>query len=66
MWAEMGSRMMQRMALGHLEYGWVMMQEGVYRYMVVQRPGETLVRSVIREYLATEVSWSDEADDLAS
>ena len=66
LWAEMGSRMMQRMALGDLEYGWVMVQEGVYRYMGVRRPGETVVRSVIREYLATEVSWSDEADVLAN
>ena len=40
----------------------MLVQEGVYRYMVIQRPGETLVRSVIREYLATEVSWSDVTD----
>ena len=59
LWPEVGSRMMQRMAVGDLERGWVVVQRGVYRYMVVQRPVETLVRSVIREYLATEVSWSD-------
>ena len=62
LWPEVGSRMMQRVAMGALERGWVTVQEGVYRYMVVQRPGETLVRSVIREYLATEVSWSDATD----
>ena len=65
-WPEVGSRMMQRLVLGDLELDWVIVQWDVYRYMVVQRAGETLVRSVIREYLATEVSWSDEGDDLAS
>ena len=62
LWPEVGSRMMQRLVTEDLERGWVMVQRGVYRYMVVQRPGEVLVRSVIREYLATEVSWSDETD----
>ena len=66
LWPEVGSRMMQRVVMGDLDRGWVTVKEGVYRYMVFQQPGETLVRSVIREYLATEVSWSDEADDLAS
>ena len=65
LWPEVGSRMMQRMAEGDLEGGWVVVQRGVYRYMVVQRPGETLVRSAIREYLATEVSWSDGTDGSA-
>lgn len=59
---EVGSRIMQRLAEGDLERGWIVVQRGVYRYMVAQRPGEVLVRSVIREYLATEVSWSDETD----
>ena len=54
--------MMQRMVVGDLDQGWVTVQKDVYRYRVVQRPGETLVRSVIHEYLATEVSWSDETD----
>jgi hypothetical protein len=65
LWAEVGSRMMQRMAEGDLERDWVVVQRGVYRYMAVQRPGETVIRSVIREYLATEVSWSDETDGSA-
>lgn len=60
--AEVGSRMMQRMAMRELDQGWVLVQRGVYRYMVVQRLGETLVRSVIREYLATEVTWCDDID----
>ena len=62
LWPEVGSRMMQRVVMRDLERGWVTVQEDVYRYMVVQRPGETLVRSIIREYLATEVSWSDATD----
>ena len=66
LWPEVGSRMKQRVVMGDLDRGWVTVQAGVYRYMVVQRPGETLVRSVIREYLATEVSWSDEVDDWVS
>ncbi len=65
LWPEVGSRMMQRMAEGDLERGWVVVQRGVYRYLVVQRPGETLVCSAIRKYLATEVSWSDETDGSA-
>ena len=65
LWPDVGSRMMQRMAEGDLERGWVVVQRGIYRYMAVQRPGEVLVRSVIREYLATEVSWSDETDGSA-
>ena len=65
LWPEVGSRMMQRVAEGDLEGGWVVVQRGVYRYMAVQLPGEVLVRSVIREYLATEVSWSDETDGSA-
>ena len=30
--------MMQRVVLDDLKRGWVTVQEGVYRYMVVQRP----------------------------
>ena len=58
--------MMQRLVMGDLERDWVIVQRDVCRHMVVQRTGETLVRSVIRECLATEVAWSDEADDLAN
>ena len=65
-WPEVGSRMMQRLVMGDLERDWVIVQRDVCRYMVVQRTGETLVRSVIRECSATEVAWSDEADDLAN
>ncbi len=64
-WPEVGSRMMQRLVMGDLNRGWVTVQEGVYRYMVVQLFGGTVVRSVIREYMATEVLWSDETDNSA-
>lgn len=58
-WPEVGSRMMQRIAgVDPLVDGWVEVQEGVYRYAVAQVPDGLLVRTVIREYLATEVYWS--------
>ena len=50
--------MMQRLAsVDPLVDGWVEVQEGVYRYAVAQGAGELLVRTVIRDYLATAVSW---------
>ena len=57
LWPEVGSRMMTRALTGHdLLDGWVAVQTGVYRYAVI-REGLMLVRIVIREYLAAEVSW---------
>ncbi len=56
-WPEVGSRMMTRVLTGQdLVDGWVVVQDGSYRYSVVQE-GRILVRSVIAEYLATEVFW---------
>lgn len=56
-WPEVGSRMMTRVLTGQdLEGPWIIVQEGVYRYSVAQRGG-MLVRSVLSEYLATEVFW---------
>lgn len=56
-WPEVGSRMMTRLATGSdLINGWVVIQPDVYRYAVLQ-DGGVLVRSVIRNYLATEVRW---------
>ena len=56
---EVGSRMMTRVLTGQdMCDGWVIVQEGVYRFRVQQRCG-ILVRSVLFEYLATEVHWSD-------
>jgi hypothetical protein len=57
---EMGSRAMQRLFLGDENFidGWVIVQEGRYRYMTAQtRSISTLVRGVIGEYLAYEVVW---------
>lgn len=57
-WPEVGSRMMSRLVSGaDLDDGWVVVQDGVYRYAVLQE-GTLLVRSVIRNYLATEVAWN--------
>ena len=52
--------MMTRLVTGEdLRNGWVNVQEGVYRYRVEQHGG-FLVRSVLHEFLATEVYWEDE------
>lgn len=59
-WPEVGSRAMQRAALGSdLCNDWVIVQENVYRYQVEQYNG-TIVKSILMEYLATEVYWSDD------
>jgi hypothetical protein len=63
-WPEVGSRMMMRFAqmMDHtadgmdMVNGWVVVQEGIYRYAVFQENG-LVVRSVIHNYLATEVIW---------
>jgi 3-hydroxyisobutyrate dehydrogenase-like beta-hydroxyacid dehydrogenase len=56
-WPEVGSRMMTRVATGEDMVGqWVVVQEGVYAYSV-QQNGGLRVRSVLFEYLATEVQW---------
>jgi hypothetical protein len=58
-WPEVGSRMMTRFATGEdLVDGWVEVQTGLYRYGVFQADG-LVVRSVIANYLATEVRWVD-------
>lgn len=38
---------------------WIEVQEGRYRYFVIAE-GDVMVRSVISEYLACEVIWSDD------
>jgi hypothetical protein len=56
-WAEVGSRMMTRQIGGQdMEVGWIVVQPGIYRYAVFQE-GNLTVRSVLRDYLATEVRW---------
>ena len=58
-WPEVGSRAMQRVVLGcDIRDGWVIVQDDVYRYQVRQCEG-VLVRSVLMEYLASEVHWCD-------
>lgn len=34
-------------------------QPGIYRYAIFQLPEQTLVRIVLREYLACEVAWGE-------
>ena len=56
-WPEVGSRAMIRAIEGHdLQGGWIVVQEGVYRYSVDQG---TRVRSVLLEHVITEVVWDD-------
>jgi hypothetical protein len=56
-WPEVGSRMMTRLATGDdLTGQWVVVHDGIYRYSV-QQDGGLRVRSVLSEYLATEVQW---------
>ena len=58
-WPEVGSRMITRLLTGQdLWDGWIIVQEGIYRYAVVH-DGGMLVRSVLSEYLATEVHWEN-------
>lgn len=57
LWPEVVSRMMTRVLTGQDMSGdWVVIQDGVYRYYLAQQ-GTMLVRSVLFEYLATEVYW---------
>ena len=57
-WPEVGSRMMTRVMMGQDLCGvWIVVQDGVYRYRVEQC-GTIRVRSILHEYLATEVYWS--------
>ena len=61
-WAEVGTRLFQRQcdpAQSDMIGPWVIVQDGVYRYAVVDRGDDgLLVQSVIQEYLATSVYWS--------
>jgi hypothetical protein len=61
LYPEVGSRMMTRVLTGQdlTEHGWVMVQEGVYRYSAVQT-GMMTIKSVLYEFLGTEVYWDDD------
>lgn len=62
-WPEVGNRMMTRIAAGlDMDGDWIVVQDGAYRYSVDDADG-LRVRSVVWEYLATEVRGSPE--DLA-
>jgi hypothetical protein len=55
--AEVGSRMMTRqISEQDMEGRWIVVQPRVYRYAVFQA-GSLTVRSVLRDYLATEAHW---------
>ena len=55
---EIGSRLFTRYLSGKdLVEGWVLVQENRYRYFV-NHTDTTVVRTVISEYLATEVCWN--------
>ncbi|MXZ86096.1 MAG: hypothetical protein F4Z02_10625 [Acidimicrobiia bacterium] len=57
-WPEVGSRMMQRVAgIEPLVDGWILVQDGVYRYAVFHVDDKVIVRTMIRDYLATQVTW---------
>lgn len=58
MWPEVGSRAMQRLVEGYPgeRPGWVVVQEGRYRYMAGVENG-MVVRMVLSEYLGCMVVW---------
>lgn len=60
-WPEVGSRLMNRLVTGDdmRPDGWVVVQPNVYRFAVMDH-GQFVVRTVIREYLATEVVWEQD------
>jgi len=56
LWPEVGSRAMHRILVRpEGEYPWIAVQPERYRYLVASGP--FLVRIVIAEYLAAEVTW---------
>ena len=63
-WEELGTRMFQRQSHSvdptdsAMSGSWIIVQDGVYRYAVVDTGEGLLVRSVIQEYLATEAYWT--------
>ena len=55
LWAEIGTRLYQQQAYREIGLGgWKSVQDGVYRYAV---DDSGVVRIVMHEYLAAEVSW---------
>ena len=59
LWPEIGSRLFQRVCQGiDMVEGWIVVQPGIYVFAVIETGGVT-VRSIIREYLLTEVTWEN-------
>jgi hypothetical protein len=61
LWPEIGSRAFIDLIVGmdrtwDVASGWHVLQPGRYRYIIAQ-PGEIVVRIVLSEYLACEVTW---------
>jgi hypothetical protein len=56
-WPEVGSRLLQRVYEGiDMVDGWIVVQPSIYVFAVIETDSVT-VRSIIREYLLTEVTW---------
>ena len=56
---EVGSRLLQRViGIEPLKDGWIEVQPDVYRYAVMDHGDAVTVRTLIRSYLATEVTWA--------
>lgn len=58
-WPEVGSRLLQRLVSGDdMAAGWTIVQLGVYVFAVFEDDDGVVARSIIREYLLTEVRWN--------
>ena len=60
LWPEVGSRAMQRLLISGTNLfteGWIVVQEGNYRYQVHQ-DNQLTVKIVLREYLGCEIIWT--------
>ena len=68
-WSEIGTRMFMRECYSldpnyqEIDGGWILVQDQNYRFRVDAVGEGVSVQSVIHEYLATEVYWSDENAD---
>ncbi|MCY3859281.1 MAG: hypothetical protein OXG25_10300 [Gammaproteobacteria bacterium] len=59
-WPEIGCRMMTRALTGEaIRDGWIVVQEGVYEYLVEDFEYGARVRTMIYGYLATDTIWED-------
>ena len=64
LWPEIGTRMFMRQSFAahpgssDMCGPWVIVQEGIYRYLAMDIGDGIMVRSVVHEYLATEVFWA--------